>query len=313
MKEILKVSLEIMKAEARSSVLALLLLLTAQANNPRFEALAQVEGGFEIDVSALVYRVVDGDTFDAFPVGRVRLADINAPELGEPPGREAREALSRLVLNAVVYLDVDDLEVMDRYNRLVCVAYVRYNSTHLLNVNRWLLDNNYAEAVDYPNEFKPEAWSLYVYYPSSSLPDNYNLLLQNYLRLMTDYLDMSSTFQRLKSENERLNFDYNSIKEEFIKLNSTYKELIEKYEKIKGDYDALQSSYNNFKAEFGSLKNMYEKTKLENERITAQLNTYALLIYIFIATTAIFGVSTLYLIWKGRDKKGFSIVQPSAV
>lgn len=302
-----------MKAEARSSVLALLLLFAAQTYNPIFEAHAQVGGGFEIDVSALVYRVVDGDTFDTFPVGRVRLADINAPELGEPPGREAKEALSRLVLNAVVYLDVDDVEVMDRYNRLVCVAYIRYNSTHLLNVNRWLLDNNYAEAFDYPNEFKPKAWSLYVYYPSSSLPDNYNLLLQNYLRLMRDYLDVSSTAQRLKSENERLNFDYNSIKEEFIKLNSSYKGLIEKYEKIKGDYDALQSSYNNFKAEFSSLKNAYEKIKLENERIIAQLNTYNLLIYIFIATTSIFGASTLYHIWKGRSKRSFSIDHPSTM
>lgn len=30
-----------------------------------------------------VYKVVDGDTLDAFPVGRVRLADVDAPELGD--------------------------------------------------------------------------------------------------------------------------------------------------------------------------------------------------------------------------------------
>lgn len=290
-----------MEAEVRPYLLALL-ILAAQASSPSFVAVAD-GGGFEIDVSALVYRVIDGDTFDAFPVGRVRLADINAPELGEPPGKEAKEALSRLILNAVVYLDVDDLEVMDRYNRLVCVAYLRFNSTYLLNLNRWLFENNYAEVVDYSNEFKPEAWSLYVFYPSTSLPGNYDLLLQNYLRLLSDYLDMSSTVQRLRSENERLNVDYNSIKEEFIKLNSTYKELMEKYGKIKVDYEALHSSYNNFKVEFSSLKNMYEKTKLENERILAQLNTYTLLIYIFIITTSIFGASTLYLIWKRRAQR----------
>ena len=34
----------------------------------------------EIDDAATVYRVVDGDTFDAFPVGRIRLADIDAPD-----------------------------------------------------------------------------------------------------------------------------------------------------------------------------------------------------------------------------------------
>ena len=89
---------------------------------------------FEVDATCDVYRVVDGDTFDCFPVGRVRLADINAPELNTPGGPEAKKALTGLVLYKRVYLDVDDRYVMDRYNRVVAVAYVRYNETHLLNV-----------------------------------------------------------------------------------------------------------------------------------------------------------------------------------
>jgi endonuclease YncB( thermonuclease family) len=44
---------------------------------------------------------------------------------------------------------------MDKYNRLVAVAYVEYNSTHLMNVNKWLLVNGYAKTYDYPNEFNP--------------------------------------------------------------------------------------------------------------------------------------------------------------
>lgn len=55
--------------------------------------------------------------------------------------------------------------VMDRYNRLICVVYVEYNSTHLLNVNKWLLDHGYVRVNDYPNEFNPSVWRLYVYYP----------------------------------------------------------------------------------------------------------------------------------------------------
>ena len=121
--------------------------------------------GVEIDVIAVVRRVVDGDTFDAFPVGRVRLADIDAPELGTAEGDASRIALERLILGKTVYLDVDDLYVIDRYNRVVAVAYLRYNDTHLLNVNKWLVDNGYARVVDYPNEFKPSAWTLYVYFP----------------------------------------------------------------------------------------------------------------------------------------------------
>jgi len=65
-------------------------------------------------------------------------------------------------LNKKVYLDVDDLHVMDAYNRLVCVVYVDYNSTHVLNVNEWLLENGYVELSDYSNEFDPSTWMLYL-------------------------------------------------------------------------------------------------------------------------------------------------------
>ncbi len=120
---------------------------------------------FEIDVIAQVYKVIDGDTFDAFPVGRVRLADIDAPERGEEGYSEAKEALTSLILNKKVYLDVDDIYVMDRYSRLICVVYIRKDPEHLLNVNKWLLDKGYARVSDYPNEFNPYTWELYIYYP----------------------------------------------------------------------------------------------------------------------------------------------------
>ena len=123
------------------------------------------ESSFEVDVTAKVYKVVDGDTFDAFPIGRVRLADVNAPELDTDAGQKAKKFLTELILGEKVYLDVDDVKVMDRYNRIVAVVYVRYNSTHLLNVNKYLLEKGYAAVMDYPNEFNPSNWLLYVYYP----------------------------------------------------------------------------------------------------------------------------------------------------
>jgi len=119
---------------------------------------------FEIDVTATVYKVIDGDTFDAFPVGRVRLADVNAPELGDPGGYEAKEALTDLVSGKVVYLDVDDKYVMDKYRRLVCVVYVKINSETIMNVNKWLLENGYVEVKNYDNEFDPENWTLFEKY-----------------------------------------------------------------------------------------------------------------------------------------------------
>ena len=45
---------------------------------------------------------------------------------------------------------------------MICVVYVSCNSTHYLNVNQALIEGNYAEMVNYDNEFSPYSWELYV-------------------------------------------------------------------------------------------------------------------------------------------------------
>ncbi|MEM2892832.1 MAG: thermonuclease family protein [Candidatus Bathyarchaeia archaeon] len=298
-----------MKARIHLLALIPIVLITARIVVIYPGNLAHGADWVEMEVSSSVYGVIDGDTFDTFPVGRVRLADVNAPELGEPGGDAAKEALKGLILNSRVYLDVDDVGVMDRYNRLVCVVYRRYNSTHLLNVNKWLVENHYVEVIDYPNEFNPHTWSLYIYYPETKLPEGYDQLLQNYMSLESDYLNLNAEAEKLNMEFEKLKIEYSSLREVFEKLNSTYGDLIEKYndlvlkyDKIKGDYDALQSSYNSFKLDYSSLKNMYEKTRIENEKLASQLNVYMMLTYLFLGTTLMFGFSTVYLLRK-RSKK----------
>jgi endonuclease YncB( thermonuclease family) len=128
------------------------------------------------DALAVVVRVVDGDTFRAtitcvsgafsgrISVGteyRVRLADVNAPELGTVEGERARRALESLIQGRTVMLDVDGVDVFDRYGRIIAVAYIEYNETHLLNINKWLLEEGYARVWDHPNEFNPGTWKLY--------------------------------------------------------------------------------------------------------------------------------------------------------
>ncbi|MFQ5911235.1 MAG: thermonuclease family protein [Thermoplasmata archaeon] len=120
---------------------------------------------WQIDGTAVVTRVLDGDTFDADPAGRVRLADVDTPEVGEPGAAEATAQLSSLVYHRRVYLDVDDLHGRDMYGRLVAVVFVRHNMTHLLNVNQALLEAGVAEVRDFPNSFDPEAWTPYVFHP----------------------------------------------------------------------------------------------------------------------------------------------------
>jgi endonuclease YncB( thermonuclease family) len=128
------------------------------------------------DALAVVVRVVDGDTFrvritcvsGAFSgrvsVGteyRVRLADVNAPELGTVEGERARRALESLIQGRTVLLDVDGVDVFDKYGRIIAVAYIEYNETHVLNINKWLVEEGYARVWDHPNEFNPGTWKLY--------------------------------------------------------------------------------------------------------------------------------------------------------
>lgn len=153
---------------------------------------------FEIDVTATVYKIIDGDTFDAFPVGRVRLADVNAPELDEAGGKEAKDALSNLLYNMRVYLDVDDKYVMDRYNRLICVVYVKVDEERLMNVNKWMLEKNYVTLVDFDNEFDPSQWSLYEYYPEKVEKETASTILISITKLLTSTVTSTVTETYLK-------------------------------------------------------------------------------------------------------------------
>ncbi len=125
-------------------------------------ASSAVATGWEIDATAFVSRVIDGDTLQATRLGVVRLADIDTPEVGEPGAREATDYLAALVQGHQVHLDVDDLERTDRYGRIIAVAYVRHNATHLLNVNQALLEAGLARLDDHRNEFNPRIWTRYV-------------------------------------------------------------------------------------------------------------------------------------------------------
>lgn len=116
----------------------------------------------EIDAVDVVSTVVDGDTFNTTSMGKVRLADINAPEMGELGCNESKDFLNNLIFGREVCLDIDDIKRTDQYGRLVCVVYVEHNSSHFLNVNKALVVSGNAEIIDYTdNEFNPYTWSLY--------------------------------------------------------------------------------------------------------------------------------------------------------
>lgn len=78
-----------------------------------------------------VERVIDGDTVVLANKAKVRLHNVDAPELDQPFGETSKAALDRLLANATIALDVKGT---DKYRRVVAV--VEHNG---VNVNQLLV------------------------------------------------------------------------------------------------------------------------------------------------------------------------------
>ncbi len=112
------------------------------------------------EVSGVVVKVVDGDTFDVEGLGRVRLADVDSPEMDTPAGKAAKFFTETMLLSETVQLDIDDRSGKDRYGRWVAVVYVEDPETgSSVNFNCMLVDFGHAEVKDFQdNEFDPGGW-----------------------------------------------------------------------------------------------------------------------------------------------------------
>lgn len=135
-----------------------------------FSSLISDGNCYEIDDSGTVTYIVDGDTVDVSSVGRIRLADIDAPDEGEAGKEAATNYISSLIYQKTVYIDIDDVYGTDVYGRIVAVLYVYYDANHVKNVNKAMLDSGYATIWDFDNEFDPYSWNLIEPYPPGSTP-----------------------------------------------------------------------------------------------------------------------------------------------
>jgi endonuclease YncB( thermonuclease family) len=153
----------------RVSVSFLLLFITGLLVFFPSLALAVVDEAYGI-----VTNVVDGDTFDvtiekadarvAYSMERVRLADVDSPEMDSDRGPAARDFTYAVLMNKRVYLDIDDLSAngRDSYGRLICLAYLAGVYGQPLaapNFNRLLVESGHARQENFTNnEFDPQDW-----------------------------------------------------------------------------------------------------------------------------------------------------------
>ena len=89
-----------------------------------------------------VKRVIDGDTFETESGEKVRLIGINAPELSDIFGNEAKKYLSELIENKNIFLQCDNLSNdRDRYERLL-----RYVILDGVDINKKMVSEGFAFA-----------------------------------------------------------------------------------------------------------------------------------------------------------------------
>ena len=143
-------------------ILALVLFLPSLAAGAPDEAYGRVS------------NVVDGDTIDialqdynssqvSEDVIRIRLADIDTPEVRGPKACEAGKvasAYARTWLQSnYVFLDLDDKTGKDPYGRWVAVVYLAEDGRPGRNFNKLLVDSGHAVIEDFKNnEFDPGSW-----------------------------------------------------------------------------------------------------------------------------------------------------------
>lgn len=108
-----------------------------------------------------VTKVVDGDTFDVEGLGRVRLADVDCPEMDTEAGRAAANYTVSWLFGRTVWLDIDDRRGRDDYGRWISVVYLEENGApnRAMNFNRMIVDSGHAVVKDFKdNEFNPAEW-----------------------------------------------------------------------------------------------------------------------------------------------------------
>ncbi|MBD3215498.1 MAG: hypothetical protein GF311_23005, partial [Candidatus Lokiarchaeota archaeon] len=171
---------------------------------------------WEIDDDGYVNYIVDGDTFDVTSVGRIRLADINCPELGDPGADEATQFLTSLIYNKDVFIDIDDIYGTGPYGRIIAVVYVYYDDNYFQNINQALLDAGHAVITDYDNEFNPYTWDILVEYDSGApmwdpVPNDQNWELSTSYSYDVDATDPSGISEYWINDTENFQINNNGL------------------------------------------------------------------------------------------------------
>jgi len=109
-------------------------------------------------IERIVTRVLDGDTLDVEGGLRIRLVLVDAPELSESGGPEARDYLTDLCLGSLALIDEDDFQIGDDpYGRVLAVAYCGDTNANAAMISTARADTYYVYCSD--SEFGSLSWT----------------------------------------------------------------------------------------------------------------------------------------------------------
>lgn len=146
----------------------------------------------------------------------------------------------------------------------------------------------------------------------TELNNTYNLLLTNYAELSTnytsitaehtqlllDYNSLSANYNSLTANYNSLSANYNSLLTNYNNLQITFSTLQSNYTSLQESFQSLSSSYSALRNDYSSLSSNYSILRSDYEGVLGQLAFDRNLNYVFISSTIILAVTTLYFATK---------------
>lgn len=123
---------------------------------------------------------------------------------------------------------------------------------------------------------------------------NYAVLQNEYNQLLPDYNSLSANYGALTANYNSLSANYNSLLANYNNLHITISSLQSNYTSLQENFQSLNSSYGDLRNDYSSLSSNYSLLRSDYEGVLGQLTFDRNLNYIFIASTIILAVTTLY-------------------
>ena len=113
-----------------------------------------------------IKRVVDGDTVHVFSKGevlKVRLVEIDTPEMDQPHGEEAKEYLENLLKDGYINLDISGTDIYKRklgrvYWKEKDINRLMVKSGHAWVYDQYVTDQTFFEDQNYARSRKLGLW-----------------------------------------------------------------------------------------------------------------------------------------------------------